>query len=310
MSRYGDPRSSGSNLGYGGGGGGGGGERWDPERFARERDRVERSRGPPVIERERFEERDRFESRGSPQGGGWRRESAVEDFSYNRGGGRGERFEERDIVFEERYGPPARRPRGGPQRYYDDDMESMDGSPMRGQMVPFQDRRRPSMNAERGYGPPGRRNEPRPGIIRRQSSLDTFDRKPMRRYGDRVQGPPETIVIPAGGRRRDPPRYVERDYEEEIRIAEPDYYGDEDFRGYREREIETVRRRKVGDDIEIRKEEFEVEVEPERPFPRRGKTRMPKRLVNKRAIIELGYPFEEEVCWILITVYFISANNF
>jgi hypothetical protein len=30
-------------------------------------------------------------------------------------------------------------------------------------------------------------------------------------------------------------------------------------------------------------------------FPKRGKTRMPARMVSKRAIIELGYPFEEEV---------------
>lgn len=118
----------------------------------------------------------------------------------------------------------------------------------------------------------------------------------MLRYEDRVREPPETIVIPAGGKRRmSPPRYVERDYEEEIRIAEPDYYGDEHFRGYRERERETVRRRKGGEEVEFKEEEFEVELEPEKPFPRRGKTKMPKRLVNKRAIIELGYPFEEEV---------------
>jgi hypothetical protein len=31
-------------------------------------------------------------------------------------------------------------------------------------------------------------------------------------------------------------------------------------------------------------------------FPKKGKTRMPARLVSKRAIIDLGYPFEEEVC--------------
>ena len=41
------------------------------------------------------------------------------------------------------------------------------------------------------------------------------------------------------------------------------------------------------------KESFAVE--EEEPFPRKGKTTMPGKLVNKRAIIELGYPFEEEV---------------
>lgn len=33
----------------------------------------------------------------------------------------------------------------------------------------------------------------------------------------------------------------------------------------------------------------------ESPFPKSGKTRMPARLVSRRAIIDLGYPFEEEV---------------
>lgn len=111
-----------------------------------------------------------------------------------------------------------------------------------------------------------------------------------------MREPPEVIAIPAGGRRRSPPRFVERDYEEEIRIAEPDYYGDEEFRGYREREVSTVRTRKDRGEVEIReREEFVVEEEPEREAPRRGKTRMPMRLINKRAIIELGYPYEEEV---------------
>lgn len=96
-----------------------------------------------------------------------------------------------------------------------------------------------------------------------------------------------------------PPRFVERDYEEDIRVAEPDYYGDEDFRGYREREVSTVRRRRADSEVpefkeEIFKEEV-LEVKEEEPFPRRGKTKMPRRLVNKMAIIELGYPFEEEV---------------
>lgn len=318
MSRYGgDPRPSDSHSGYGGdprssdshlGYGGGGGQRWDPERFSRERERAERFRCPPVVEQDRFEEHDRFQFRGGPSGGAWKRDSSADGFSYRGGGGgRGDIVEERDRFFtEERYGPPARQPGGGPHGYYEDGYESMEASPSRGQMVPFEGRRRQSITAERGYLPPARWTPPRPGIIRRQSSLDTFDRKPMLRYGDRIPNPPETIVIPAsagGRRRRSPPRYVERDYAEEIRIAEPDYYGDDDFRGYKEREVETVRRRKSGTEIDYKVEEgFQVELEPERPFPRKGKTRMPKRLVSKRAIIELGYPFEEEVHTLLLRV--------
>ena len=117
-------------------------------------------------------------------------------------------------------------------------------------------------------------------------------------------------MIPTGGRRRrSPPRYAERDYEEEIRIAEPEYYGDDNFRGYREREIETVRRRRGGDEVELKEEEFEVEVEPEKPYPRKGKTKMPKRLVNKRALLELGYPYEEEVCQNPCCICSILANT-
>ena len=273
-------------------------ERWDPERFSREREQVERSRPVAYAERDRYEERDRFESRLSPPSSGRRRESSADEFIYSRETERGpNRYEEKDrFVFEEkeRYGPPARRPRAGPGRFYEEEFDTVDSSPSHGQMVPFE-RRRESIIAERNFTPPSRRAPPRPTFIRRQSSLDTFDRKPMPRYGDRLREPPEVIAVPVGARRRSPPRYIERDFEE-IKIAEPDYYGDEEFRGYKEREVSTVRTRRDRGEVELREqEEFEVEEEPEKDAPRRGKTRMPMRLVNKRAVIELGYPFEEEV---------------
>lgn len=295
MSRYGaDPRFSGGPPGYGGGGGVG--QRWDAERFAQAhaRDQAERSRGPPVIEHDRFEEHERFDSRG----GSYRRESSADEFYHRSGPPSGKRFEEPERFFgEERYGPPPRPSRPPPPRYYEEDFENIGNGPNMNQMVPFDRHRRQSITTERGYGPPARWNQPRPGIIRRQSSLDTFDRKPMVRYGDRIHEPPETIVIPAGGRRRrSPPRYVERYYEEDIRVAEPDYYGDEGFVGFREREVETIRRKQGGTPIEQRPKE---EDDSQRPYPRRGKTKMPRRLVNKRAIIELGYPFEEEVHYII-----------
>ena len=160
----------------------------------------------------------------------------------------------------------------------------------------------------------GGRNPPRPGmLIRRQSSLDTFDRKPMRyrepeppsRYRE-----PEVVTVPAprGGRGREErhryePRYAERDYEEmDIRIAEPDRYGDDGFRGWKEREVETIRRRRGSSRSEERGgfrergvEREEVVIEEEKPWPRRGRTRMSARLVNKRALVQLGYPFEDEL---------------
>lgn len=228
-----------------------------------------------MIERERFEERERY---APPRAAG--RDTAVEEFhSPSPRVAHGERFEERDRFFEEeRFGPPARRSGGRQQRYYEEeDIDSFESSPSR----------LPEPLGRRDYE--AKRAPPRPGIIRRQSSLDTFDRKPLPRY---PREPPEIIAMPAPGRRRrSPPRY-ERDFEE-IRIAEPDYYGDEEFRGYKEREVSTVRRRRAAEPGFEERESFEVEEEA--PFPRKGKTRMPGKLVNKRAIIELGYPFEEEV---------------
>ena len=243
-----------------------------------------------MIERDRFEEHERF---APPHAGG--RETAVEEFHSPPRVAHGERFEERDRFFEEeRFSPPARRPVGRQQRYYEEeDIESFDGSPSRG----------PEPLGRRGYET--RRAPPRPGLIRRQSSLDTFDRKPLPRY---PREPPEIIPMPAPGRRRrSPPRY-ERDFEE-IRIAEPDFYGDEDFRGYKEREVSTVRRRRGAAEPEFEERES-FEVEEEQPFPRKGKTKMPGKLVNKRAIIELGYPFEEEVSNIIVGIIVYLAEIF
>lgn len=277
MSRYGSEY---------GGGGRREPERWDPERFNRERGGRQ---APQVIERDIFEEHERFTPRG---GGGGGRERAHDDFDYlPQRPSRGERFEERDrFVTEERYGPPARRAPRQERYYEEEEIDSFESSPDRGGRMAPLGGRRGSIHERL----PAKRAPPRPGIIRRQSSLDTFDRKPLPRY---TREPPEIIAMPAPSRRRkSPPRY-ERDFEE-IRVAEPEYYGDEEFRGYKEREIITDRRRRAPPAFEEKEEIFEERVEEreeEKPYPRKGKTKMPSRLVNKRAIIELGYPFEEEV---------------
>jgi hypothetical protein len=119
-----------------------------------------------------------------------------------------------------------------------------------------------------------------------------------------------------------PRRYAERDFREyeEIKVAEPDFYGDEDYRGFpervREREIIRRRRRSRSKDRSVRgsvrsdsvSSSSTSEVETVRSeFPKRGKTRMPARLVSKRAIIDLGYPFEEEVC--LLSTSSTSFSN-
>ena len=103
---------------------------------------------------------------------------------------------------------------------------------------------------------------------RRQISPDTFDWKPL-----------------------------DRDPDGETRPAEPgDYSGDEEFRDYKERVGSRIIRLRPDTDPETGLNEQEsCEVKEEKSYPREGKTRIPGRIVNKRAITELGYPFEEEV---------------
>lgn len=190
-----------------------------------------------------------------------------------------ERFEFR-LREGERYGPPARRP----DRHYEDD------------------------HLDRSSGPPGaygsRRVEsppppPRPGLLRRQSSLDTFDRIPTRKldeYYSREYAPRAApIPMPSRPQRRRSLLRHELDYYEGIRIAEPEYYGDEEYRDFSERYRRRPRpRSRSRGDPRFRERAVE-EVELERPYPRKGKTRIPSRLVHPRAIIELSYPFHDEV---------------
>lgn len=183
----------------------------------------------------------------------------------------------------------------------------------------------------------------RPAFLRRQSSLDTFDRKPKGYYyeeeGDRY-GPParredfrprpyEPIPLPRTRALPPPRRYADREYYDEIRVSDPDYYGDDEFRAYpervREREvIRTKKRDQSPSNKSVRSARSgrtrrshhaatmrstsrsstttsssasssggtTVTVKSE--YPKKGKTRIPARLVSKRALIDLGYPFIEE----------------
>ncbi|KAL4743885.1 hypothetical protein BDV11DRAFT_177639 [Aspergillus similis] len=145
----------------------------------------------------------------------------------------------------DRYGPPARRP----SRHYDDDHLRHGGALVR-------------VDRRHAESPP-----PRPRMLRRQSSLDTYDRLPSRKIDEYYHG----------YFRRDAPsppplrRRTRRDEFETIQVpARESWY----------RETETVK------DV--------------RPYPRKGKTRMPQNLVNTRAIREFGYPYEREGDLIII----------
>ncbi|KIW33106.1 uncharacterized protein PV07_04599 [Cladophialophora immunda] len=260
MSRYrGDPRYSEGNLPYRDPAP----QRWDTERFVRERE--VRAPAPPVIDQ-------RPPYADYPP----RRAPVYEDQRY---------YEE------DRYGP-----RGASERKYFEETDYYDPRAQRGQVVPYAPER-----------PPRPDPIPRPGIIRRQSSLDTFDRRPARRFDDYDDGhrpprglPPRELIPVRPPSPRRYPRYDEKFYED-IRVQDPDYYGDDGFREYREREWVKRRSRNSSPSPErrtVREEEIieerREEIIEEKPYPRRGKTRMPKRLVHTKVLFDLGYPYYEE----------------
>ncbi|KAF2264078.1 hypothetical protein CC78DRAFT_544446 [Lojkania enalia] len=270
------------------------GERWDRDRFERERSRI--GRGRDEYDHFRFQEHDRLP-------GGRLDIDLHED--YDR---RGHRTMERERFHEdERFNRPRHR-----HEVFDDDIPSEVANRA---LAPY---RRKSI-VEKDIDISVRRPT-RPQYIRRQSSLDTFDRRPLPRYGDyeRDEWRPPTnvpIPLPIRERRRSPSRPRHRE---------------EDFEDYRYSDREREPRREEYREVEIKREKsrrrarsrsraarsiaatsarssstssFEevTEVSPVRNnVGRRGKTRMPKRLVKKQAIIELGYPYEEEDDFIIV----------
>lgn len=212
------------------------------------------------------------------------------------------------------------------------------------------------------YGTPGRRPS-RPSYIRRQSSLDTFDRKPYPRYGDRYvdyereefRGSPagysQALAIPSRRRsgRRAGPAYEEE--WEEVRYRdddEPSLY-EEDYRDIRIRRKRSRRRphrsrsssvssrtsdttartgttaktsrsrkssvsrktKKSSKSTKSRRSRSEARAQEQTRSSsssssssatsvtsnlpgKRGRTKMPKRLVHKDAIAKHGYPYDEE----------------
>lgn len=156
---------------------------------------------------------------------------------------------------------------------------------------------REDVYASRGSGPLIRISDDeaphRPRLLRRQSSLDTFDRRPARRVerapsvGRPFRRPPSPPLPP-------PRRHVDhREYYEgeEIDISEPEeiYSDEEEYHHVRERSRAPPRR--------AIREEIVRERRVEKTYPRKGRTKFPKRLVHPRALHELGYPYIEHVCW-------------
>ncbi|KAK1832015.1 hypothetical protein QBC39DRAFT_257602 [Podospora conica] len=291
------------------------GDRWDRDRFFHEQDRDSRDRGGRFDDdrRSRFEEDESYHRRGPvPQ-----REASERP--------RRRFVDEDDVVLRERSevnydGPEFLRRRPSPP-----------GSEI--------DRRifyKRETERVRSPSPPRPR---RPGqMVRRQSSLDTFDRKPTRfhereyspprRGGDYRVPPYQPIPLPRSKALPPPRVYAERDFYEEIEVSDPHRHGDDDFHGPPEKvqervhEKETVhtrRRRSVSRSSRAHHHSHSRSrrsrsrssssssssggtsltattrtTRTTSEYPKKGKTRIPSRLVSKRALIDLGYPFVEE----------------
>ncbi|OBT71763.1 hypothetical protein VF21_09400 [Pseudogymnoascus sp. 05NY08] len=244
-------------------------QRWDADRFAYERDRP----------RDRDRDLERFDDRGGPA----RPSRRARDHSASS-----------DDEFVSRRGPPSR---GPPAAYEDDYVRERererevyrDDPPPRD--LPVRSRTTVEREVEREreyYRDPSPERErvrrpvrpARPSMLRRQSSLDTFDRKP-------------TL-----------PRYMQREEAGPLAVRR-----EEEERGYppervREREVVRERRRSRSRSLSSTSSSDYSLASSVRTgksqFPKRGKTRMPARMVSKRAIIELGYPFVEEDTTIII----------
>ncbi len=294
------------------------------------------------IERDRHGERLRFDTTARV-----RERSPIGDRDYGRGGsGGGRTFEDERIVHERRVyeddndslilPASARRRRPPPAVIpYDEDNDSLVSDRRYGDDDDYE--RRVTVECDkvrvREPSPP----PPRPGrLIRRQSSLDTFDRRPARRAYDydHVDDDDDRRPLPSGPiplpqrRRRD--SSVERISTEidEIRI-EPSRYERPlappvEHEHERIRETEVVRTRREGARSHSRSRSRESRLSrgrPSRPapspslddddsddsthgsvqdarkdqYPKKGKTRIPARLVSERALIDLRYPFIKEV---------------
>ncbi|KHO01593.1 uncharacterized protein MAM_00594 [Metarhizium album ARSEF 1941] len=250
----------------------------------------------------------------------WQRDRFEDDRYYMRGGRSRERSEDRHDRSRYREDDFVR-----DRRYYDDEPRY---EPRREPVRHPDFGRRIVMEKERDRDYYRDSSPPRPSFLRRQSSLDTYDRRPLRNIFDqREEYPPparrEDIFrddyraapyapiplpkargLPSPGRRDD--RYY--DYR-----PESDFYPEDEYRPMPERlrGREFIRERERRDrSRESRGTRTHTHRSSSRSsssssssgggatirseYPKKGKTKIPVRLVSKRALIDLGYPYVEE----------------
>jgi len=271
-------------------------QRWDRDRF----DRFGRGPGgppPPPEPPRRFEEDFRYTERDRPG----HRDVLVQDHIDTRGPrGRSTHFEERDRIIQDTFGEQQRQ--GGPRRRTDRELFG-EVDPREIAQMALAPYRPPEAEFERRQPAP-----PRPGLMRRQSSLDTYDRKPMSRYErDEYRMPPyQPVPLPI---RRPHDEFEEIRY----RDAEPENYREVEIK--RERSVHrrsgkakshksksskapsvSTKRSSSSSSSSSSEDSFEKisRVSSPAKIGKKGKTRMPKRLVHRDAIHDLAYPYDEE----------------
>ncbi|KAK4039057.1 hypothetical protein C8A01DRAFT_36956 [Parachaetomium inaequale] len=283
---------------------------WERER-ERERDRDDRSVGPPPLDRDRDRDRER------------RFRGDDDEHLVIR--------ERRRVVYDDDGPEPPLRRRASPppSEFW---RRPVSPPPPAAAPPPAAEveRSRVVIEKKERYRSPSPEPARRPAarLLRRQSSLDTFDRKPAKRYWESQReehGPPARrdehrvphyvdIPLPRAKALPPPRVYAEREYFDEIQVSDPHRYGDEDFHAHppervREREVVRTRRRTRSRDSRAASRRGRsrsssssssssdtggTTLTVKSEYPKKGKTRVPARLVSKRALIELGYPYVEE----------------
>lgn len=262
------------------------GERWDRDRFMSERHRDERSRmgddrSRMGDDRSRMGDDDRYSMRGGRGG---------RDFSAD--GRRDRRFhrsyEEDDMVRD--------------RRYYDDDFRN--GPRRERERSPGFDR--PVLERVVLEQEPPRR---RPNFLRRQSSLDTFDRPhhpifhhreeygPLVRrediHNDDFRAPPY-VPIPLPKTKVLPPPNFDDFPQERVHEREVVRH----HRRGRSRDGQTSRSRRsssLSSSSSSSSSNSSGGTTVKSEYPKKGKTKIPAKLVSRKALIDLSYPFYEEV---------------
>lgn len=158
-----------------------------------------------------------------------------------------------------------------------------------------------------------REGEGRPGMQRRQSSLDTFDRKPVRRVEEEFifasprqrDGHRRSASSATQQRRENRPTYVEKETDEVVRYVqdEPSRQGGREVVYEKEIKTETRRRRRTKSGSRSRSRQQEAYESSSSSssssaatlIGKKGFTRLPMNKFTKSAVKRLQIDFSEEV---------------